>query len=206
MELAKGLSGFEHAFGAKNEVDPVRHLIATAAAWGGLPDREATYLNVQSEPSGRRISAHGPRRARGRLLVNLAVQRTRVLPAQRPAAPTPSTTSPPSPTTTGRSPSASAAAPMDGPTACRSWMAGTTLIRLYRPRARDPQRHLDLPRHHASPLTPDLSGSHDPQALTLPASRGSDSVRMTKAQRTPGGAEPAWAPTPRRRRSAALRP
>ncbi len=46
MELANGLSGYEHAFGTKNEVDPVRHLIGTAAAWGGLPDREATYLNV----------------------------------------------------------------------------------------------------------------------------------------------------------------
>ncbi len=46
LELAKGLSGYEHAFGAKNQVDAVRHLIATAAAWGGLPDREATYLNV----------------------------------------------------------------------------------------------------------------------------------------------------------------
>ena len=46
LELAKGLSGFEHAFGAENEVDPVRHPIASAAGWGGLPDREATYLNV----------------------------------------------------------------------------------------------------------------------------------------------------------------
>jgi hypothetical protein len=32
------------------EVDPVRHLIATAAGWGLNPDRDAIYLNVT--PSG----------------------------------------------------------------------------------------------------------------------------------------------------------
>jgi hypothetical protein len=46
LELAKGVAGFEQAFGARHEVDPVRHLIGTAAGWGGLPDHEATYLNV----------------------------------------------------------------------------------------------------------------------------------------------------------------
>ncbi len=46
LELAKGLAGFERSFGAKDEVDPVHHLIGTAAGWGGLPDREAIYLNV----------------------------------------------------------------------------------------------------------------------------------------------------------------
>ena len=39
LELARGLSGFDHAFGSKDEVDPVRHLLGTAAGWGGLPDR-----------------------------------------------------------------------------------------------------------------------------------------------------------------------
>jgi hypothetical protein len=46
LELAKGLGSFEHAFGAKHEVNPVLHLIGTAAGWGGLPDREAVYVNV----------------------------------------------------------------------------------------------------------------------------------------------------------------
>ena len=46
LELAKALGSFEHAFGAKNEVNPVLHLIGTAAGWGGLPDREAVYVNV----------------------------------------------------------------------------------------------------------------------------------------------------------------
>jgi hypothetical protein len=41
-----GLGGSTPAFGPKEEVDPVRHLIATAAGWGGLPPREAHYLGV----------------------------------------------------------------------------------------------------------------------------------------------------------------
>jgi hypothetical protein len=47
LELAKHLGGFDHAFGAKEEVDSVRHLIGTAAGWGGLPDREARYISVE---------------------------------------------------------------------------------------------------------------------------------------------------------------
>jgi hypothetical protein len=46
LELAKGLGGFDRAFGHRDAVDPVRHLIATAAGWGGLPEQEAYYLNV----------------------------------------------------------------------------------------------------------------------------------------------------------------
>ena len=46
LELARHAGEFGHAFGRRDEVDPVRHLIATAAGWGGLPDREARYLSV----------------------------------------------------------------------------------------------------------------------------------------------------------------
>jgi hypothetical protein len=35
-----------HAFGNRKEVEPVRHLIGTASAWGGNPDKDAIYLNV----------------------------------------------------------------------------------------------------------------------------------------------------------------
>ena len=38
--------GFAHAFGTKDDVDPVRHLIGTAAGWGGNPDKDATYLSI----------------------------------------------------------------------------------------------------------------------------------------------------------------
>ena len=44
--LATTVPDFRGAFGTKEQVDPVRHLIGTAAAWGGNPDKDATYLNV----------------------------------------------------------------------------------------------------------------------------------------------------------------
>lgn len=49
LELAKGLGGLEHCFGSREEVDPVRHLVGTAVGWGGLPEREAYYINVSPE-------------------------------------------------------------------------------------------------------------------------------------------------------------
>jgi hypothetical protein len=45
LVLASATEGFSHAFGAKGRVDPIRHLIATAAGWGGNPDRDATHLS-----------------------------------------------------------------------------------------------------------------------------------------------------------------
>jgi hypothetical protein len=49
LTLASGLSGFDRMFGTKEHVDPVRHLIGTAAGWGGLPTEEATYIGVAPE-------------------------------------------------------------------------------------------------------------------------------------------------------------
>ncbi len=46
LALARNLSGFDRMFGAKEDVDPVRHLIGTAAGWGGLPSTEASYIGV----------------------------------------------------------------------------------------------------------------------------------------------------------------
>jgi hypothetical protein len=46
LALAAGLKGFDHTFGSPDEVDPVRHLIGTAAGWGGLPTSEAAYVGV----------------------------------------------------------------------------------------------------------------------------------------------------------------
>ena len=47
LTLARGLTGFERAFGRKQDVDPVRHLLGSASGWGGLPEHEAFYLNVE---------------------------------------------------------------------------------------------------------------------------------------------------------------
>jgi hypothetical protein len=33
-------------FGSRTEVDPVRHLIGSAMLWGGLPEKDALYLNI----------------------------------------------------------------------------------------------------------------------------------------------------------------
>jgi hypothetical protein len=54
LSLAAGLTTFDRTFGSRNEVDPVRHLIGTAAGWGGLPSKEATYVGVAPRlPVGR---------------------------------------------------------------------------------------------------------------------------------------------------------
>ena len=46
LVLASTTDGFAGAFGKKGEVDPVRHLLATAAGWGGNPDKDARYIGV----------------------------------------------------------------------------------------------------------------------------------------------------------------
>jgi hypothetical protein len=46
LELASTVPDARAMFGSRAEVDPVRHLIGAAFGWGGLPDREAIYLNV----------------------------------------------------------------------------------------------------------------------------------------------------------------
>jgi hypothetical protein len=43
--LAAHTGGFKDAFGARGKVDPVRHLIGSAAGWGGNPDKDASYLS-----------------------------------------------------------------------------------------------------------------------------------------------------------------
>jgi hypothetical protein len=46
LVLSSTIPDFKKAFGTKDEVDPVRHLLGSASAWGGNPDKDATYLNV----------------------------------------------------------------------------------------------------------------------------------------------------------------
>ncbi|NMN71294.1 DUF1254 domain-containing protein [Rhizobium sp. 57MFTsu3.2] len=46
LVLGSTIPDFKGAFGAKDKVDPIRHLIGTAAGWGGNPEHDATYLNV----------------------------------------------------------------------------------------------------------------------------------------------------------------
>lgn len=60
LALARNLTGFDRMFGTPEETDPVRHLIGTAAGWGGLPSSEASYIGVD------------PRRPRGRYELRVA--------------------------------------------------------------------------------------------------------------------------------------
>lgn len=46
MVLASTLPDSRGQFGLPDEVDPVHHLVASASAWGGNPERDAFYENV----------------------------------------------------------------------------------------------------------------------------------------------------------------
>ena len=48
-QMAASLKDFSDAFGKKGEVDPVQHLIGSAAGWGGNPQRGAMYFNFSPE-------------------------------------------------------------------------------------------------------------------------------------------------------------
>jgi hypothetical protein len=45
LQLGEPLPDTRGMFGAKEQVDPVRHFIGSAMAWGGNPERDALYLN-----------------------------------------------------------------------------------------------------------------------------------------------------------------
>jgi hypothetical protein len=56
LVLGSTLPDSREMFGTKDQVDPVRRLIGAATAWGGNPEKEATYLNVtQSKNDGATI-------------------------------------------------------------------------------------------------------------------------------------------------------
>ena len=46
LTLAATLPDTKGMFGPRGAVDPVRHLIGAASAWGGNPEKDALYLNV----------------------------------------------------------------------------------------------------------------------------------------------------------------
>ena len=47
IELSRGVSDTGRMFGGKDDVGEVRHLLGAAFGWGGLPEHEALYLNVE---------------------------------------------------------------------------------------------------------------------------------------------------------------
>jgi hypothetical protein len=51
LQLGETISDTRCMFGAKDQVDPVRHLIGRALLWGGLPEKDALYLPVTPAPN-----------------------------------------------------------------------------------------------------------------------------------------------------------
>jgi hypothetical protein len=46
LVLSASVPDTKRMYGRREEVDPVRHLIGSAAGWGGNPEQDATYLTV----------------------------------------------------------------------------------------------------------------------------------------------------------------
>ncbi len=54
LELGRGMHDSKRTFGPKEQVDPVRFLIGSAAGFGGLPEEEAFYaIKTHPQPVGR---------------------------------------------------------------------------------------------------------------------------------------------------------
>jgi hypothetical protein len=62
LALAETLPDTKRTFGARGQVDPVRHLIGTAFAFGGNPEKDALYLNVTRARTTARRSTGLPSR------------------------------------------------------------------------------------------------------------------------------------------------
>jgi hypothetical protein len=56
QQLGQGLRRYARALGRREDVDPVHHLIGTAVGWAGLPETEATYLNIEPKLPTRHYS------------------------------------------------------------------------------------------------------------------------------------------------------
>jgi hypothetical protein len=145
LTLASQMKACDHTFGSRADVNPVHHLIGTAAGWGGLPDAEATYVgDTPDSRSGAMsyASTTSPSTRSGR---SPCTTRRAISNRTRPAS-TASTASPACATRMAASPSASATT-QTGPTPFPSPTDGTTWCALPPP-PRDPQRQLDVPDHH----------------------------------------------------------
>ena len=47
IEIGRFAPDSSRVFGARDEVEPLRHFLGTAVGWGGLPESEAFYLNIE---------------------------------------------------------------------------------------------------------------------------------------------------------------
>ncbi|QEG33220.1 DUF1214 domain-containing protein [Bythopirellula goksoeyrii] len=54
--MAMKLNGFSDAFGRRGEVDPIEHLLGSAAGWGGNPQRGAMYFSFTPEKNDGKVA------------------------------------------------------------------------------------------------------------------------------------------------------
>jgi hypothetical protein len=120
LVLASTLPDSDRGFGTREQVDPVRRLILSASAWGGNPDTEAKYLNVDpSRNDGKtvyRLTVRGAVPVDG--FWSITVYGAMAVFKRTSTTPTRSTTSRRKEATTVRSLSSSAAVTARVPTAC----------------------------------------------------------------------------------------
>ena len=127
LVLATTLPDTKRMFGTKEQVDPVRHLIGSASAWGGNNEKDALYLNiVPGRNDGTTVYRLTSRMFRSMASGRSASTMPRAIISPIPTTPTHSTTSPPRRVRTVPSWSNSAVATARLPTACRPCRAGTT--------------------------------------------------------------------------------
>ena len=127
VTLATTLPDTKDTFGSKDDTDPVRHLIGSANAWGGNPQKDALYLTVVPQKNDG-SAVH--RLTVGEVPVDgfwSSPSTTRTATWRRTRrTPTRSTTSPRARIPTAAPRSSSAAATVRRPTAYRSRRDGTT--------------------------------------------------------------------------------
>lgn len=89
LVLASTIGGFDRAFGTKAQVDPVRHLIGTAAAWGGNPDKDAKYITwCRRRTTAQPSTSSTSRTCRSRRSGRSASTTSRVITRKTPRTPT----------------------------------------------------------------------------------------------------------------------
>ena len=71
LTLGHGLTGFERAFGRREAVDPVRHLVGTAGRLGRAAGVRGVLRQRRATTARRQLPAGGRRGARRRVLVDL---------------------------------------------------------------------------------------------------------------------------------------
>ena len=153
-----GLPRWDHAFGRRTWSIPIRHLLASASGWGGLPEQEAYYLNVDlGLPVGEYKVTVRDVPVDGFWSISVYNAAGYFEPNDRNAYSVNNITA--TPDDDGSITVHSAAAPTTDPTACPSWTAGTTPSACTGP---DPRSSTEAGPSQTQSLSHELPGSGGP--------------------------------------------